>query len=139
MGSNHQTAALPLQPTHIVERPHAFDRIIRKVQEQDVSALDRSLDSRNQDDPPFGRTSCQGTHIELPVVQRNRQRVVSERRRVVDQLAGRVRDPVDWIVRRVDVEIDLQHAGRGFMNHAGFVPSHVGGPMARRGHPGAVS
>jgi hypothetical protein len=57
-----------------------------EVQEQDVTTLDRPLDTGNQRQSAFGRVRCQRRHVELMLVQRNRQRTVTQFCRTVDQL-----------------------------------------------------
>ena len=54
----------------------------------------------------------QRADVELLVVQRDRDSVVSERPGPKDQLLRRVRDVVDRIIGRVRVQLDFEH-GRG--------------------------
>ena len=42
-------------------------------------------------------------------MQRDRQRVVAELRRVIDQLRGRMRDVIRWVLVGVRVQLDFQH------------------------------
>jgi len=42
-------------------------------------------------------------------VQRDGERIETERGSVIDQIAGRIGNAVHWIVGRVRVEFDLEH------------------------------
>ena len=63
--------------------------------------------------------------IEVAIVQRDGQRVVAQRGRVIDQILGAMADAIGRILIRVGVELDLQHAGdrpwpsRGYRDAAG--------------------
>ncbi len=97
-----------LRCLELAEGPDAGDRC-RKVDEQHVPAADCALDAREQD-----HTACLGMgvprgRIEEAVVQRDRKRVVAELRRVIDQLRGRMRDVIRWVLVGVRVQLDFQH------------------------------
>src|SRR2546425_6829618 len=49
------------------------------------------------------------TDIELVVVERDRQRIVPEPRRAIDELLRRIWNLVVWVVRRVGVEFNFEH------------------------------
>jgi len=74
-----------------------------------VPSLNRALDAGYQDDSALGGIRSQALDIELPFVQGDGQRVVSERRGAVNQLDGRVGNPVDGVVRGMSMQLDLQH------------------------------
>ena len=48
-------------------------------------------------------------HIELPLVEGDGERAVSEGRRSIDQLDTGVRDSIDRVVSGMGVELDFQH------------------------------
>jgi len=79
------------------------------VEEQDVLALDGALDAGDEYDAALGGVVAHVGQVQLPVVQRHRQRVVLQRRCPVDELNGRIGNPVERIVGGVTVEFDLQH------------------------------
>lgn len=74
-----------------------------------MPSLNRALDAGYQDDSALGGIRSQALDIELPFVQGDGQRVVSERRGAVNQLDGRVGNPVDGVVRGMSMQLDLQH------------------------------
>src|SRR5262249_6366955 len=76
---------------------------------QDVTAFDRPLDAANQHNPALGCISVERPEIELALVQRDGERAVAEAGGTVDQIRGCMRNPVDRIVRRVGVKLDLEH------------------------------
>ena len=80
-----------------------------EIQQQDVFALDRLLDSGNQDDAAFRRVRLPGPQIELAVVECDGDGIEPQRRGAIDQIACRVGDDVDRVVGRVRVELDFQH------------------------------
>src|SRR2546425_888130 len=49
------------------------------------------------------------TDIELVVVERDRQRIVPQPRRAIDELLRRIWNLVVWVVRRVGVEFNFEH------------------------------
>jgi hypothetical protein len=104
VGCQYQPGSAALQPSQILEGRDALCGTARKVQQQDMSALDGSLDPVNQDDAACLRVCLPRIEVQLVVVQRDGERVVSERRRAIDQLAGVVRDRVNGVVCRVGVE-----------------------------------
>ena len=72
----------------------------------------------NEDDAAVRGVGGKRSVIELVIVQRDGERVVSERRRAVDQGVGRVRNPVGGVVRGVGVELDLEHTRTLFTSRA---------------------
>ena len=99
------------QPREIVERVDVFGAAA-EVQEQDVTTLDRPLDAGNQRQSAVGRIRRQRSHIELTLVQRNRQRAITQLRRTVDQLDCRMGNAIDRIVCSVGVKLDFQHRAK---------------------------
>ena len=73
--------------------------------------MDLALDAGNEHEPPGGRILRVGSEIELPVVQRDGERVIAEGRGAVDQRVSGMWNPIERIVRRMRVEFDLQHTG----------------------------
>ena len=96
------------QPREIVERVDVFSAAA-EVQEQDMTALDRPLDAGNQRQSAFGRIRRQRSHIELTLVQRNRQGAIAQLRRTIDQLDRRMGNAIDRIVRSMGVKLDFEH------------------------------
>ena len=74
--------------------------------------FDGALDAGNERDASLRRMRCERTHIELPIVQRDRQRLIAELCRAIDQLMRRIRNVVDRIVSGVGVQFDLEHRCR---------------------------
>ena len=64
-----------------------------------MPSLDCALDAGYQDDPALGGIRGKALDVELPFVQRDGQRVVSERGGSINQVDGRVGNPVDGVVR----------------------------------------
>ena len=64
-----------------------------------MPSLNRALDAGYQDDSALGGIRSQALDIELPFVQGDGQRVVSERGGSINQVDGRVGNPVDGVVR----------------------------------------
>ena len=84
-------------------------------------ALDGPLDPGDEDEAAVGGIGLKRANIELAVVQRNGQGVVAKGRRAVDQVARGVWNPVNRVVRRMGMEVYLQHRSTGlFTNVAGF-------------------
>ena len=108
MGRDYQARLLSLQTSEVVERSNVL-RAAPEIEQERMTAFDRALHSRNQNDSPVGGVVGKWTDIELAFVERDRERVITERCRAIDQLRHRVWNPIDGIVRRVRVELDLQH------------------------------
>jgi hypothetical protein len=73
----HHQAALPLpEASQVLERGHGLARS-REVEQQDVTALDGPLDPGNQRDPARGRVAGQRPQVELALVKRDRERLVT--------------------------------------------------------------
>jgi len=68
-----------------------------------VAPFDRPLDAGNQHQPSFFGVGCKTAQIELALVQRDGQRVVTERRGMVDELERRIGNRVHRIVGGVRV------------------------------------
>ena len=109
MRRDDDPGALPLERRHVIKGPHVLG-VAREIHQEHVAAFDAPLEARNQDDASFGGVGNQWTDIELPIVQRDRQRVVAQRRRAVDQLRSGMRNAIEGIVRGMGVEFDFQHA-----------------------------
>ena len=108
MGCDDQPRRWRLSRREIVERPHIL-RAALEVQQQHMASLDCPLDAGDQHDAALGGVGDQPPDVQLPVVQRDRQGVVAQRRGAIDQLGGAVRDPIDRIVGCVGVQVNLQH------------------------------
>lgn len=63
-----------------------------------MAALNGSLDAGDEHHAALARVRVQRPHIDLSVVQSDRESVVSQRGRSIDELIGRVRNAVDRIV-----------------------------------------
>ncbi len=72
-------------------------------------ALNRPLDSWNQRHSALPGKVHKRPQVDLPIVQRNRQRRVAERRGPLDQRPRVVREPIDWIFAGMSVQVDFQH------------------------------
>ena len=81
--------------------------------------FDGPLDAGDQHQAAVGRVRDEPGEIELPLVERDRERVVAQRHRAIDELEGRIRDAVDRVVRGVGVELDLQHVVRPAVQESG--------------------
>ena len=64
-----------------------------------MPSLDCALDAGYQDDAALGGIRGKALDVELPFVQRDGQRGVSERGGSINQVDGRVGNPVDGVVR----------------------------------------
>jgi hypothetical protein len=101
----HDQAGLPLfQKSQVVERSNIL-RAAPEIEQERMTALDRALHPGNQNDPAVGGVPGKRTDVELPFVERDRQRVIAKRCRAIDQLRQRVWNPIDRVIRRVGVEL----------------------------------
>jgi hypothetical protein len=107
MRRDHQSGRAGPQGGEIVECPYVLGAPC-EIQQQNMLAGDGSFDARNEDDAPFRCVRVQGTEIELSIVKRDRERIETERRSSVDELASRVRNVVDGIVSSVRVKFDFE-------------------------------
>ena len=105
---NHEPVFTLPQPDQILERLNRL-RGAGVIEEEDVTTVNRPLDSRNEDDAAGGRVSAKQRGVELSVMKRDRERIESEFRSPVDKLMRLVRNSISWIVRGMSVEIDFQH------------------------------
>ena len=78
-----------------------------EIQQQHVATFNRPFDAGYQHEPAIGGVRREAPKIELPVVQRNGQRVVSEHNCTIDQLERGMWNEVDRIVRGMCVEFNL--------------------------------
>ena len=108
MWRNDETAVSLLEPSKVTEGLNILGPV-RKVQKQHVAALDRSLNTGDQDEAPLGSIWCERTDVELPIVQGDRDRIVAKRCGAVDQFKSRVRNSIDGVVGSVGMKFDLQH------------------------------
>jgi putative Mg2+ transporter-C (MgtC) family protein len=108
MRRDHQPALARFQVAKLRERP---DRVgaTAKIQQQDVPSFDRPFDARNQDDAALGGVRLEATEIELLFVKRDRDSVVAEMRRAVDQVQRRMGNRVNRVVAGMGVQLNLQH------------------------------
>ena len=111
MGGDDEAAAVAFEALEVGKAPDrgAFGG---EVDEQDVLPLDRPLDPRQQQDPPFARLGLPRRRIEISIVERDRQHVIPERRRMVDQVGRGVRNLVQGVQVGMGMQLDLQHPGR---------------------------
>ena len=108
MRRDHEAALPLLQPREIVERANPFSGI-GEIEQQHVPALNRSFDTPDQNDAALGRVRRQPAQVELPLVEGDGERTVSERCRPIDEIDTGMRDSIDWIVSGMRVELDFQH------------------------------
>jgi hypothetical protein len=94
------------QPGEIAERPHTVCALL-KVQQQHVATFNRAFDAGYQHQAAIGSVRREPPQIELTVVQRDGQGVVSEDDSAVDQLERRMRNSVDWIVSGMCVQLNF--------------------------------
>src|SRR2546428_11864508 len=80
---NDESTLTLLQSREIVERVNLLCAAT-EVEEQDMPALDGPLDARDQHNAALGRIGKQASQIELALVQRDRERVVSKRSHSID-------------------------------------------------------
>lgn len=106
MRSNDETA-LPLPESRQVVEGGNVLRIVVEIEQQDMPPVNRPLDPPDQHDATLGRIGKQVLQIELAFVQGDRERVVPERRRPIDELEAAVRNPVNRIVCGVCVKLYL--------------------------------
>ena len=86
MRRDDQPVPSPLQRGETSANDSTASAAVREIEEQDVAAsMVRSMPGIRTRSPGGMRTP-QRLHIELPIVQRDRESVESERRRAVDQL-----------------------------------------------------
>ena len=95
-----------LQAGEIGKRPHIVGAL-PKVQQQHVATFNRAFDAGYQHEPAVGGVRRGVPKIELTVVQRDGQRIVSEGDSTVDQLERCMSDAIDRIVRGMGVEFNL--------------------------------
>ena len=110
MRRHDQTAAAGLERADVRKRRDPGD-LRREIDQEDVLPLDRALDAGQQHDAARRRVALERRRIEIAIVQRDGERVVAERRRVIDQILGAMADAVGRILIGVGVELDLEHAG----------------------------
>ena len=108
MRSHHQAAAVLLQAFEISKCAHIL-RAAREIEQQNVLALDGPFDARNQHQPSLGGVRAEVRDVQLLVVQRDSERVVTQRRRVVYQLGRRIRNGIVGVVSRVGMQLDFEH------------------------------
>src|SRR5262245_46461417 len=96
------------QTLEVRERSYLFGTA-PKIEEQHVTALDRLLDARNQNQAAFGGIRCVRRDVELPFVQGDGERVIAMSGSCVNQLRSRMGNPIERVVGRVGMEFDLQH------------------------------
>ena len=108
MRRHDQSARTLLEPCEIGEGPNIFGAA-GVIQQQHVAPFDGALDAGNQHEAAFRGVRDAAPQVQLAVVQGDRDRVVAERHRVVDQFERRVRNRVDRIVGGVGVQLDFQH------------------------------
>ncbi len=82
---DHDARFTALQHGEIVEGLDVFGTTA-EIEQQDVLALNRALDAGNQRNAPAGGVGSIRAEVELPIVKRDRQRVVPHLRRALDQL-----------------------------------------------------
>ena len=82
----------------------------REVDQEDVPPAESSARFRRGARCRALGMSRVGRRVEVPVVQRDRQGAVAERRRPIDELAGGVSDAIGRVVVCMRVELDLDHS-----------------------------
>src|SRR5687768_3359332 len=63
MRRDHQSGAPLLEPPHMVERSHAFDLVLLKVDQEHMAAFDRAFDPWNQEQAALGGVGFKRTDI----------------------------------------------------------------------------
>ncbi len=126
MRCDDQASGPLLHREELVEVLHLLDGFV-EVDEQDVLAPDGALDARNEDNASLFRVRGKRAHIQLPVVQRDRQGVIVQRSGTVDQVERAMGDDVVRIVGGVSVEVDFEHglARQAQTSSAGSGPTVV--------------
>ena len=119
MRRNDEPSLAAAEPREILERLHVF-RPAAEIQQQNMTAFDRSLEARDEDDAPLCGVRPKRSDVQLPLVQCDRDRLIAELGRVIDEVGDGMRDVVDRIVRRVCVKFDLQHRSG---SPSGFAPA----------------
>ena len=105
---DHQPRGARLQRRNLVERAHG--RAFRsEVDEQHVLSRDRALDAGEQHQATFARIGQVGSGIEVPVMQRDRDDVIAQLGRAIEELGRRVRDAILGILVGMRVELGFQH------------------------------
>ena len=89
---HHEPVRPSLERSDVVEASHSGD-VLWKVDQEDVLALDRALDSREEQDAAACGIGGVRGRIEVAIVKCDGKRVVAERRRVLEEL------PVVWVMR----------------------------------------
>ena len=85
-----------------------------------MAPFDHPLDAGNQDDAALGSIFAKPRQIQLPFMERNRQRAVTERRGTIDQVQCRMGNRINWVVAGMGMELDFHHLIRSyFTNRAG--------------------
>jgi hypothetical protein len=112
-----ETLRARLQPSQIIERAYPI-RFGREVQQEHVLGSDRPFDAGNQGQSPLARIGCRVLVLELTIVQRDRDCVEAQRDGPVDRVERRVRQAIQRILGRMDVQIDLQHSLRSHPRRA---------------------
>ena len=65
---DHQPRCTLLEPTHLAERADAVGKTLTIIEQEDVTAFDGPLHSRNQHDAAIGRVGAELREVELLVV-----------------------------------------------------------------------
>jgi hypothetical protein len=108
MWGNHQPSLAMSEAAEILERVHLFGST-SKVDEQNVTTLNGSLDARKEHDSALCRVRNQLVDRVLAIVKRNRKGAIAEGRRPIDQLFGGIWNDVDGISGGVGVKFDFEH------------------------------
>jgi len=106
MRGDDESGLSRFQPGEIGKRPHIVGAL-PEIQQQHVATFNRAFDARYQHESAIGGVRRKVPEIELTVVQRDGQRVVSEDDGTVDQFERCMRNPVDRIVCGMCVKLNL--------------------------------
>ncbi len=91
MGRHDKTSTLLPQPCEIGKSADIFC-ISFVIEQEYVFPFDRLLDPGNQHDAALGRIGPEAADVQLPLVQRDSERVVPESRSPVNQVGRRIRN-----------------------------------------------
>ncbi len=99
---------LRLEFRDVVEVIHAVGAS-REVDEQQMPPMNRAFDTWNEGDRARARVLGDAGGIELFVMQRDGEGAETKLCSAVDHIERRVRNPVERVVSRVNVQVDLDH------------------------------
>lgn len=109
MRRDDEAVARGPQPGQIVERPHARHRVGVEVQQQDVAAANRALDTGDQKNAALARAGGKTRVGELAVVEGDGEGVESENGGALDERFAAMGDTIQRIVGGVEMKVYFEH------------------------------